>query len=391
MSKGKEKLLALLFGLGIVFFAWHLKLPSSIQWVFMPWIGICLLVVAMVTTLNVRGQGLDLGDKKIWIPLAVISCSVAFSGIEGFLEDRIVIQEAFADIVLGIFLFGIYLTARRLGNSIFEYMPIVVIVESISVIIVGILNHWNPNGGLYSFTNYDIATGLLIFGVLVSPIKYQWWLSTFAVVALFFTGSAEAIFVFIVFLPFIFLRRDWSWKIAVPASALAIVILVTTLTGTIVSIQAPTLQRIQLVNAMIKGESTLSLVQDNPYLRAVNPNNNVISNIDRVIGFRITHTQLTIPIKPFGYGINLTKFYWGIPHNIVLIIIEQVGILAMLAWVFIALYMAKVSKWHYAWIGLIALGVFDHFIWTQAAIWMPALLGVSSVNNRNDLIFREIK
>jgi hypothetical protein len=368
-------------------------MPDDIQrFVFFPWVGILLLTIGTLRTIK-KSEVVTLGEKKIWIPLAIICGSIALSGVEAFLEKRMVFQEMFSAIAIGILLFAVYVASRQLGDKIFRWMPIVVIIESVSVVIVSGINGWIPTGGIYSIYNYDIATGLLVFALLTSPVKHQWWLSAFAVVGLFFTGSAEAIFVGFVILVMALIRRDWGLKMVLPSGALALAVLVTTLTGAIWTIQAPTLQRLHLVQDMAKGEDTLSLVQDNPYLKPVSPNDKLSStmeNLDRALGFRISHSQLTIPIKPFGYGINLTRFYWGIPHNVILIIIEQVGILAALAWVFVMFTQAYKSPLKYAIVGFIALGVFDHFVFTQAAPLMPLLVGVSSVSTiKLDYIFKK--
>jgi hypothetical protein len=42
----------------------------------------------------------------------------------------------------------------------------------------------------------------------------------------------------------------------------------------------------------------------------------------------------------------------------------------------------------YAWIALLSLCVFDHYIWTQAGIWFYLLIGVSTSSDiKTDKIF----
>ena len=95
------------------------------------------------------------------------------------------------------------------------------------------------------------------------------------------------------------------------------------------------------------------------------------------------------PLRMFGNGYVITEFYATIPHNIMLIIVEQVGFLAAGAWLVVTFYLLLKTKWKYAWIMFIALGVWDHFIWTQAAPWFWVLCGVTSLNDiKSDRIFK---
>ena len=70
--------------------------------------------------------------------------------------------------------------------------------------------------------------------------------------------------------------------------------------------------------------------------------------LELATGYRwLTHWRIS-EIKPFGHGFIVTEFYKGIPHNIILIIIEQVGILGALAWLFVIGYCLIKTKWKYA-------------------------------------------
>jgi hypothetical protein len=76
-------------------------------------------------------------------------------------------------------------------------------------------------------------------------------------------------------------------------------------------------------------------------------------------------------------------------YNVPLVIVQQVGILAALAWVFLIIYSLIKSKWKYAFIVVIALGLFDSYMWAQLGIFVVVLLGVASLNEiKTDLIFR---
>jgi len=112
--------------------------------------------------------------------------------------------------------------------------------------------------------------------------------------------------------------------------------------------------------------------------------------MNEATGFRwLTHWHIS-EIKPFGHGYIVTAFYKGIPHNIILIIIETVGIPAAIAWLFLTLYCLIRTRYKYAWVAILALGVFDHYLFTQAAPWWWALVGVSTASNiKSDLVFKK--
>ncbi len=265
-----------------------------------------------------------------------------------------------ASLGLGVILFGLFVASRSLGDRVFKLMPAAVVVESVSIVVRGATHGWGPNGGILSPTNYDIATGLVVFGVLVSPQRYQWWLGTIGAIGLLFSGSAEAMFVGAVMLITILSNQDWGWKLVIATGAVAVVLITMFVSGIIIRAQNPTIGRIEELRKVATRQP---------------------ADIDEMVGYRLTHWKLTMPVKPFGYGINITNFYWGIPHNIILIIIEQIGPLAALMWLWVALRGTTKKKWQYAWIGMIALGIFDHFLFTQACVWFWVLAGVSAGAN----------
>jgi len=297
-----------------------------------------------------------LGSKWVWIPLFVIAISIAISGwgVEGI--------NRLASIGIAIVFCLLYLVARILGQHIFKPFAVAVIIESVSIIIWGALHNWGQNGGLLSPTNYDIATGFLIIGVLVSAIKEQWFLGALAATALFFSGSAEAYFCLGILVVAMLIRRDWSKKLWITLGIGAILVVVALIL--MPEFLQPTFEKLGLSKEFVVSPSTDTLAP------AIN-------------------RQLTMQsFRFFGYGFNMTNFYIKIPHNIVFIIIEQVGFISVGAWFIVAGYMLFKTKWKYLWISFISMGVFDHFIWTQAAPYFWVLAGVSSLNNiKNDKIY----
>lgn len=377
----KERVWAYIIGLGLVLFAVHNPLQPGKEYAFLPVVGLCLSLFGVFAVLQDHRKEITWGSKYLYIPMAVIALSIAGSGVAKLLaipagETAHYIKFALATTMFGGYLFGVYLTARILGKDLFVPFTWAVVIGALGCIGYGIAFPGDRTGGLISPLNYDIATGLLVFGTLVSVAYRQWWLIAIALVGLFFTGAEEALFCCAVVGVVVLIRRDFGRKMIVPVVAIILVASICWGFGITQDLYYPATEKVVAAkeamteeDAMVRGEL-----------------------LDEATGYRwLGHWSLS-PIKPLGYGYNMTEFYEGIPHNIVLIIIEQVGILAAIAWIFVSVYCIIKTKWKYAWIGILALGVFDHFLFTQVAPWWWLLVGVSTASAiKSDLIFKEVR
>jgi hypothetical protein len=212
--------------------------------------------------------------------------------------------------------------------------------------------------------------GYILIAIALFTHKYRWILAGLSLLAMFLTASPEAVFV----LPFIgiaiLIRKDWSKKllfVIIPVAILAIILLST---GYLQSVY----------------KYSIDVAKDSPVLS---------QNADESYGMgqriRIIR-EAAENFKPFGDGYSVTNFQTKTVHNIPLIIIQQLGIpgiIAALAWLWISFYCLFKTKYKYVWIIIIALSVFDHYIWTQLTPWWWVAIGITTVNNGNDLIFRE--
>jgi len=118
-------------------------------------------------------------------------------------------------------------------------------------------------------------------------------------------------------------------------------------------------------------------------------------NYDTLIGLTsgrwVAITEAVRNFSFIGHGYSLSTVPGGIVHNIPLIIMHQVGPFAALAWLFVTLYCLIKTGWKYIWVAVIAMCVFDHYLWTQMAPWWWALVGVTTAHNINkDYIFRRV-
>lgn len=391
--------IATMISVGLVISVIHQPNQPLLKYLFLPVIGNLLVIMGCVMFL-MKQKTIDLGSKWLWIPLAVISGSIVLRPIYATVTNQTQwgMNQEWAGAGYGIALFGLYLTARKLGAKIFNIFTPAIIIASISIVIFGFINRGIKTGGLVSITNYDIATGFLIFGLVVSALQKRWWLSAIVLVGLFFTGADEAIFVTGVLLVVIIAREvidikthpfavhvsipDTMW---LPIAAILFTLLVTIPLNIPQELYKPTLlkleqvknaialpdgvtQKTEVVTGVVTGQGITYETKDLTRGELLN----------EATGYRwLTYWKLSA-IKPLGYGYNINNFYRGIPHNVVLIIIEQIGILAALAWLWVAGYGLLKTKWKYAWVAVLTLSVFDHFMWTQAAFWVWGLAGVSS-------------
>jgi len=97
-----------------------------------------------------------------------------------------------------------------------------------------------------------------------------------------------------------------------------------------------------------------------------------------------------------GDGYNLTAYTVHTVHQVPIVIVQQLGwpgVVASLAWLWVVVWCLVKTRWKYAFTLILALSVFDHYVWSQLAPLFPALIGASTAANNieTDLIFRNPK
>lgn len=365
----KEKLYSWLIGIGLIILVIHQPNQPLVETrvLFLPILGMVMILFCSIDYfISLRASGkLDLGSKWIWIPMLIIVSSIVIRPIYTLItgdgvvidgQDKGLIFEAISIMII-IGMFTLYITSRKLGNEIFRIMPTAVIIVTISCI-YGFFSQNGTNGGLISPTNYDMATGFLIFGTLVSPVEKRWWLLPIATIGIFFTGALEGVFILGILSLVVLIRKDFGKKMIPVLCSLAIIVIIGLVLGLSDKLQVPRLT----------GEVAGAEIYFN-----------------RGYGYTYAMNNLSL----LGNGFNINHFYREIPHNVPLIIIHQIGIVGAIAWCISTIYLIIKTKWRYAWIGFIAMGVFDHYTWTMACAWYWALAGVSSSSNiKEDFVFK---
>ena len=366
----QNKIWAWLIGIGLVFFAIHNPNQPLKEYAFLPVVGLAISLIVIMLVLSDNWRRLDFGSKWIWIPLVCIGGSIAMSGfVNGeSLGSRV------APLLFAFYLFGVYLVGRILKDELFAPFSFAVVVGAVGCVVYGLLYPGQMTGGFISPTNYDIAAGLMIFGVVVGIWKWRWWLSAIALVGLFFCGAPEGLFGISVLLVAVLIRRDWSKKILLPLGIVALVAVAWFSMGYGQSLYSYTVWQ-------VTGEESLA-----PQGVSVDASRPMYGLAGRWEVAKIAMSDINL----FGHEYTITNFNENPVHNVPLVIVEQVGVLAGVAWLFLTIFCLIKTKWKYAWIAVIALSMFDHFMWTQVAPWFWVLVGVSTASTvKSDLIFKK--
>ena len=243
LASNRKKIIAYLLGIGMVLFVVHNPQQPLLNILFLPHLGLVLVYTAIILSLRDINKK-SLGHKMVYIPLLIIVGSIVAS----------VATQGMAGLSLALFgvtLFGVYLVARTYGSEIFKPFAWAVVVGTIGTIIYGLASPGVKTGGFISPTNYDMATGLLVFGVMVSMFKQQWLLMAVALVGLFFTGADEAVFAVGFILLFILIRKDISLKLLFPVATLIIVAVLCIPSGITYKLYSPTFTKLSLLRTAV--------------------------------------------------------------------------------------------------------------------------------------------
>lgn len=400
-------------GTGIVLFLVHTPWQPGMTYdpvsqtysgVFLPALGIALVIGTAFAVLIRDGEKQilsDVGPKWTWMPLIVIVASMfARLTVEPTMKT---LSSAF----LGVILFAVYLAARKLGASLFKPITVAVVVEALSCIVIGLfVEPGIRTGGIISFParNYAVAGALLILGTTVSVGRWQWFVTSIAVAGLLFIGSGEAVLACAILLVVALIRRDWGTKVLVVGASVLITVAVLLITGAGKDLYHPAADKIRTVaSGDIVGEKIVpGNAADHVYPRNVSV---VIGNttytvhyeheweatLDNALFWRWSGWKRAVENTTLlGHGFELTKFDFYTVHNVPLIVADQIGPLAALAWLFLMIAGLVKTKWKYAFVAILSLSLLDHMAWTLMAFLPWGLLGVATAPGiQSDLVFRK--
>ncbi len=363
---------AYIIGVGLALFPIHNLWLTEITSIgdratlFLPAIGAVLWIMGVFLFIRDNWRNLEWGDKKILIPLIVIVVSM---GLSGFINGES-ISGKISPLLTGGALFFAYVVSRSLGKDIFKMLIPFVCLGAVIAVIVGILNPGVPSGGL--ITNYCASVGFLIFGAIVNRGKWQWVLIAVALVGVFFIGALEGVFIVGVIGLVVLARRDCNKYLFASLCALISIGCIWALSGNLVPLYRGNDNLVALFE-VVTGKTPINM-----------------DTLNAMTSHRWEIYDEAIQRFNFiGYGYSVDLRQGRNIHNVPLNIMDQIGILAAISWLGLSLYCAIKTKWHYAWVAVLAMGVWDHYLFTQFGALYWCLVGVSTSSNiKSDLIFR---
>ncbi|MDD4987092.1 MAG: hypothetical protein PHQ43_15245 [Dehalococcoidales bacterium] len=315
-----------------------------------------------------RVKAIGWGDRRIvgcllFIVLAISASGAAYTGL----------QDRFAPMGMGLALFALYLCGRVLGKDMFLPLAVGAAVASLGVVAHQIANPGVITGGFVFEGNYDIVVGYVLLGAALYIHRWQWVLAGLALVAILLTGSPEGIFAIGVVGVAVLWRRDWGRKLVIILAPVVVVVVVGLVLG-----YGQTLY--EYASKVATGQVASPYGHDGV---------NAIAYRWDVIKDAMTH------IKPLGEGYNLTDFSRSPNvHNVPLVLVQQLGwpgILAAMAWLWVSVWCLVKTRWKYAWVVLMSLCIWDHYVFTQLSPVFWILVGVSTApdNIKSDLVFKD--
>ncbi len=351
----QDKKIAWVFGFGLSLCAF-VGLWSD--YIYVPTIGLALTAIISFMLIDRKEyrQRMSLGNWRVSIPLLVVLLSILASGIARYLSEYKAVDLA-ASILMPVYLFGVYLVSRLFGKEVMRSFAWVGAIEGFSVLILAMV-HWGiKNGGIASATNYNIAIGLLSFG-LIAAIEFREKALGFACAGgILMTGAQEGLVVGGLLLA-AWAIKNWSKRVAW---------------------------------GMGLGFVGLTFVAFTP-LYHLNPINSTIGIADGLVHGRIGQIQdMWANFAWLGHGYQMVNFPAdGIVHNVPLVIVQQVGIAAAIAWVILIALLFK--RWVYLFAAIVGMGIFDHFLFTQLMPISIAVFGVASgIDKTNKNKYNTIK
>ena len=352
---------------------------------FLPAFGYLLLIMGAGLFLlnNWRYvKAIGWGDRRIvgcllFIVLAISASGAAYTGL----------QDRFAPTGMGLALFALYLCGRVLGKDMFLPLAIGAAVASLGVIAHQVVYPGVITGGFVFENNYDIVVGYVLLGTALWIHKWQWLLAGLALVAMLLTGSPEAVFALSAIGVVVLIRKDWGRRLLLTTEAVALVAVAFFGSG----YGGQTYS--YLVKIVTSEIATDTVIQEDP-----------AAGGRLAIGYRVRVILDSLgDIQPLGTGYSVTDFrnkvlpsgkISMIVHNVPLVIVQQLGypgVLAAIAWLWVSIWCLVKTRWKYAWVALIALSFWDHFVWSQLGVVYWILIGVSTApdNIKSDLLFRQ--
>jgi hypothetical protein len=295
----------------------------------------------------------DWGSKWVYIPMLVILGTTIL---------RLIIYrnntELFAVTFFAIAI-ALYLLSRKIGREIVKVLIPFLIVEVSCVVIMALINRGEIASGYIG--QYNRAIGFMTYIAILNRGRWQWLLVAIAALGIVLTGSLEGAIVLAVLGIVFLIRKDCGKKLWIPLGIMAGCLLPMVFIGDVRSLYTPVIQHLYLGDEL-------------PYV---------------LNGRAIVYKEALQNLSILGHGYTNSLFDANTVHNVPLIVFDQLGIFAGISWIVITGYCLIKTNWKYAWIAIITMCLFDHFIWTGLAPYFFVAVGITTANTKkDDYIFR---
>jgi len=226
-------------------------------------------------------------------------------------------------------------------------------------------------------------------GAILVKGQWQWAMVGLALLCVFMSGSPEGVFAVAVLGAFVLVRRDWGRRVVLALVPLVLVAGLWFGLGYGQDLYGYTWDTLEGKDSVVR--TTVTPIKDSEGEKIGEV---VTKEYDSAVGGRWDRiTDAYDNLSVLGDGYEITEYDSKTVHNVPLVLVQQLGwpgILAALCWMWIALWCLFKTKMKYAWMAILALAFWDHFVWTQMACIFPALVGVSVACVDSDLIFKKL-
>lgn len=354
---------AWLVGLGLIFMAfycagWEFRVDTT-RWFFFPDLGGIILIGVALYLMATRR--LETGPRKFWIPIVIIYTFMILRTIIDAVTVLGNVGDLWVECQMAMTAVLVYAMGRYYGRTIFQ--PFVLFAAVASVLVVAatlytirdlatIGTGWNFFPWSYTWLATFIGMGGVLGAHTIDTPKRRYWFIGLCLAGLLLTRAPVA-FILIAFLGVTMLwRRDYNRYIIIALAitgALFLVFWFGVLGG--------------------GGEERLS---------------QVLGGTDNWGDGRLPAYQRALEeVSFFGHGFDRYSYQLQtgdvVVHQMPLIIVDQIGVLPALAWLFITGYLLYRSRYPYIWAAVLAFSALDYMLWTLFGYWWWAIVGVSSL------------
>ncbi len=364
------KIFGMVMSLGLVLMPvnnWYLGRECGINYYY---IGVSLILFGGIFLLSLNTEIFKKINWWIFAPVLVIALFITLRVLLGY-------DKPF-NIVLAISFIIMYLVCRNYGKMVTLLLPFVVIIQAVSVIIQSFIappeSYYFLSGiittpGMSEFrpdavANYNLAIAYMAYGFILSDKKWQPYVLMFVLPAVVFVGSIEGIYIMGFILVVMLIRRDWDKRLWIAMGLGAIAIIYFFVWGNGIELWDRTLN---VVNATVAGDISRGELnwRLQSYIKCFNEFNFLGNGYEQIVKPLVT------------------------VHNVPLVIVNQIGFVPAMAWLFCLVYSFRHSRRIYLWSAIIVMCLFDHWVWTTMAMYFWVALGLSDTKI-NDRVYKNV-